>query len=121
MVLHCGISYIVVFIESRAFTRRLTELAGDSADDVLREIQDDLLKNPARGSVVKGLGGIRKARMFNPARGKGKRGGYRYLHLYLEHRGHMHLLFLLDKGEQEDLSTEQRKALRHMAVELKGL
>jgi len=37
--------------------------------------------------------------MFNPARGKGKRGGYRYLHLYLERRAHIHLLFLLDKGE----------------------
>lgn len=69
-ILHCGISYAVVFIESRPFTRRLTELAGDSADNVLRQIQDDLLQNPERGSIVKGLGGIRKARMSNPARGK---------------------------------------------------
>ncbi len=59
--------------------------------------------------------------MSNPARGKGKRGGYRYLHLYLEHREHIHLLFVLDKGEQEDLSAEQRKALRRMVAELKGL
>ncbi len=51
----------------------------------------------------------------------GKRGGYRYLHPYLEHRAHIHLLFLLDKGEQEDLSTEQRKALRRMVAELKRL
>jgi hypothetical protein len=120
-ILHCGISYAVVFIESRPFTRRLTELAGDSADNVLRQIQDDLLQNPERGSIVKGLGGIRKARMSNPARGKGKRGGYRYLHLYLEHRAHIHLLFLLDTGEQEDLSREQRKALRRMVAGLKGL
>jgi hypothetical protein len=97
------------------------ELAGDSADDVLREIQDDLLQNPDRGSIVKGLGGIRKARMSNPARGKGKSGGYRYLHLYLEHRAYIHLLFLLDKNEQEDLSTEQRKTLRRMVAELKRL
>ncbi|PYK93351.1 MAG: hypothetical protein DME36_09735 [Verrucomicrobia bacterium] len=82
---------------------------------------DDLLQNPDRGSIVKGLGGIRKAGMSNPARGKGKRGGYRYLHLCLEHRAHIHLLFLLDKGEQGDLSTEQRKALRRMVAEPKGL
>lgn len=104
----------MVFIESRAFTRRLTQLAGDSADGVLRAIQDDLLQNPERGKVVKGLGGIRKARMSNPARGKGKRGGYRCLYLYLERIAHVHLLFLLDKNEQEDLSTEQRKTLCRM-------
>ncbi len=83
--------------------------------------RDDLLQNPERGRIVKGLGGVRKARTSNPARGKGKRGGYRYLHLYLEHREHVHLLFLLDKGEQEDMSTEQRKALRQIVAELKGL
>jgi hypothetical protein len=69
--------------------------------------------------VVQGLGGIRKSRSGNPTRGKGKRGGYRHLHLYLGHRDHIHLLLLLDKNEQEDLSNEQRKALRAMVVELK--
>lgn len=76
----------MVFIESHAFTRRLAELAGDSADEVLRAIQADLLQNPQKGRMVEGLGGIRKARAANPTRGKGKRGGYRYMHLYLEHR-----------------------------------
>jgi len=64
------------FVESRPFTRRLHELAGDSADELLRAIEEDLLQNPERGSLVPGLGGVRKARQANPARGKGKRGGY---------------------------------------------
>lgn len=63
--------------------------------DVLGAIQEDLLKNPARGDLVQGLGGIRKARIANPLRGKGKRGGYRYLFLYLEKRSHIHLLYLV--------------------------
>ena len=79
---------------------------------VLNVIQEDLLKNPIRGDLVQGLGGIRKARIANPLRGKGKRGGYRYLFLYLENRSHIHLLYLLDKGEQEDLSNDERQALR---------
>jgi hypothetical protein len=111
----------VVFIESQAFTRRLHQLAGVSADEVLRRIQEDLLRNPEKGDVAQGLGGIRKARTSNPTRGKGKRGGYRYMHLYLKHRDHLHLLFLLDKDEQEDLTTEQRRNLRLMVTELKRL
>lgn len=110
----------MVFIESRLFTRRLAELAGDSAEDVLARIQADLLENPARGRMVQGLGGIRKARASNPGRAKGKRGGFRYLYLCLERRGHIHLLFLLDKGEQEDLSADERKALRGTVEELKA-
>lgn len=111
----------MVFIESRIFTRRLAELAGDSAGDVLRQLQNDLMQNPLRGNLVKGLGGIRKTRVANPARGKGSRGGYRCMHLYLERRDHIHLLFVLDKNEQEDLNSQQRKALRHMVAELKAL
>lgn len=111
----------MVFIESRAFTRRLHQLAGAAADEVLREIQGDLLQNPQKGDVVRGLGGIRKARVANPGRGKGKRGGFRYLHLYLEHRGHIHLLYPLDKDEQDDLSEEQRRELRRMVADLRRL
>ncbi|MGE5321243.1 MAG: type II toxin-antitoxin system RelE/ParE family toxin [Actinomycetota bacterium] len=68
---------------------------------------------------MQGLGGIRKARIGNPARGKGKRGGYRYLFLYLENRGHIHLLFLLDKDEQVDLANDERKALRALVAAIK--
>jgi hypothetical protein len=116
-----GISYIVVFIESAAFTRRLRELAADNAEDVLSAIQDDLIANPQRGSMVRGLSGIRKARTGNPRRGKGKRGGFRYWYLYLERRDHIHLLILLDKDEQEDLDSRQRATLRRMVAELKGI
>jgi hypothetical protein len=111
----------MVFIESAAFTRRLGELAGDNAEDVLAAIQDDLMANPRRGSAVQGLGGIRKARAANPRRGKGKRGGFRYWYLYLERRDHIHLLILLDKHQQEDLDSQQRTTLQRMVAELKRI
>jgi hypothetical protein len=60
----------VEIIESRPFTRRLQQLAGDAADDLLRAIQGALEEKPDRGAVVPGLGGVRKARMGNPRRGK---------------------------------------------------
>jgi hypothetical protein len=86
---------------------------------LLRAIQGDLVQKPDRGSLVPGLGGVRKARIGNPLRGKGKRGGYRYLYLYLEGRHHLHLLILLDKNEQEDASTEQRRQMREWVAEIK--
>ena len=69
------------FIESRPFTRKLHQLACEDGDEVLKAIQGDLDQKADRGTVVPGLAGVRKARVANPARGKGKRGGYRYLYL----------------------------------------
>lgn len=60
--------------------------------------------------MVPGLGGVRKARIANPRRGKGKRGGFRYLYLYLEH-----------KNEQEDASEEQRKQIREWVAQVKRI
>jgi hypothetical protein len=71
----------VVFIESRVFTRRLRNLSKGRAPDEFSAIQSDLLGNPEAGRMVQGLGGIRKARAADPKRGKGKRGGFRYLYL----------------------------------------
>jgi hypothetical protein len=79
---------------------------------VLLAIQGDLFDNPQRGTAVPGLVGIRKARAENPARGKGKRGGFRYMYYFLERDDEIYLLFLFDKGEQEDL--------RAVVAELKG-
>jgi hypothetical protein len=108
----------VVFIESRVFTRRLNELAKARASEVLDAIQSDLLKNPDGGRLVQGLGGIRKARAADPNRGKGKRGGFRYLYLNVPARAHVHLLYLLGKDEQEDLDADERKALRQLAAQI---
>ncbi len=108
----------MVFIESRPFTRRLLAL-GKGSPGFLSAIQADLLGNPERGRLVPGLSGIRKARASNPERGKGKRGGFRYLYLYFVVDQQIYLLYLLDKNEQEDLSQEQRKLLRELAAESK--
>lgn len=110
----------MLFVEFRGFTERLHRLAKQGADDVLRAIQGDLLANPSRGTVVPGLAGIRKARAENPARGKGKRGGFRYMYYFLEYQDEIYLLSLFDKGQQEDLNEKQKAALRVVVSELKG-
>jgi len=110
----------VVYIESGIFTRRVHWILERRLWMCLASFRPILIDNPVRGDLVQGLGGIRKARCSNPVRGKGKRGGYRFLYLYLESRHHIHLLYLLDKGEQEDLTNEERKALRALVSQVRA-
>ncbi len=107
------------FVEFVPFTRRLESLAKERADDVLLQIQSDLLANPKRGKVVEGTAGVRKARVANPARGKGKSGGFRYLYFYIEQEGQIFLLMIFSKDEQDDLTSEQKKKLAKAVQELK--
>jgi hypothetical protein len=110
---------VLEFIELVPFTRRLQALAKEDSDDVLMEIQSDLLANPKRGKVVEGTAGVRKARVANPARGKGKSGGFRYLYFYIEQDGQIFLLMIFSKDEQNDLTGEQKKKLARGIQELK--
>jgi hypothetical protein len=104
------------FIETPVFTRRIDSQA---SLDVLLAIQDDLLENPTRGAVVKGTGGARKARIADPKDSRGKRGSYRYLYLYLQHHGRLHLLFFYGKNEQSNLSPEQTKLVAGLVRQIK--
>jgi hypothetical protein len=94
-------------------------LAKDHADEVLLEIQGDLLANPERGRVVQGTAGVRKARATDAARGKGKRGGFRYLYYYIERDGQIFLLMIFNKEEQDDLTKDQKKVLANLVQELR--
>lgn len=100
------------FIQSRRFTARLDELAKDSAEEVLLEIESDLLKNPERGPIIQGTGGLRKTRAANPQRGKGKRGGFRYMYYYVEKDGRIFLILIFSKDEQDNLTPKQKKWLK---------
>jgi mRNA-degrading endonuclease RelE of RelBE toxin-antitoxin system len=103
---------VLEFVQSRRFTSRLDKLAKDRADDVLMNIENDLLLNPERGALIEGTGGIRKSRAADPSRGKGKRGGFRYMYYYIEQDGQILLLLIFSKDEQDNLSADQKKWLR---------
>jgi len=110
---------VLEFIEFPAFTNRLLALARDRADDVLLEIQSDLLENPERGPVIQGTAGVRKARVGDPTRGKGTRGGFRYMYYYIEQDGQLFLLMIFSKNEQADLTSVQRKTLKQAILNLR--
>jgi hypothetical protein len=99
-------SQLVIFIETKAFTKRCAELL----DDVeYAEFQQDLVADPGLGDVIEGTGGLRKVRVG--AKGKGKRGGARVVYFHFVSDSQIAMLLIYPKGEK-DLSSEERKALK---------
>src|SRR5262249_459225 len=97
-------SVLYAFVETAVFTRQLYEVA---SIEMLYAIQEDLLADPERWPVIPGTKGARKGRIADPRGSRGKRGGFRYLYLYLKHRERIDLLLLFGKTEQANLSPEQ--------------
>ena len=83
------------------------------------EIEAEILKNPNAGSGVQGAGGIRKFRLKDVERSKGKRGGLRIFFLDLPTVSHTYLLWILEKGESENLDREERKILKDLADQIR--
>ncbi len=71
-----------------------------------------MMKNPMAGDVIQGTGGLRKLRFADERRGKGKSGGLRVIYFWRISEDQFWLFTVYDKDEADDLSTEQRKALK---------
>ena len=104
------------FIETSEFTQCVTRYLPDEA---LVELQRTLLRDPDTGSVMPGCGGLRKTRVADPRRGKGKRGGIRVIYLHVADADVIFLMDIYGKGEQADLTAHQKKALKGLAESYK--
>ncbi len=101
-----------VFVETPIFHRLIGELLNDEG---LRALQNELLENPKKGTVIRGGGGLRKVRFTDPSRGKGKRGGIRVIYAVQGER--ITLLLAYSKDVQDDLTPRQVKILRNTLEE----
>ena len=108
---------LLTFVETKVFTRRITALG---LEDSLRALQQELLADPEAGDVESGTGGLRKIRMRDPGRGKGKRGGARVHYLWLKHKDRIYLIFVYGKNESSKLTSEQKRELRQIATQIRG-
>ena len=105
-----------VFIESSEFTAWVTEYL---TDERLAALQRDLLNDLETGDVMPGCGGLRKLRIADPRRGKGKRGGIRVIFLHIEEASVLHLITVYGKDQKDDLSAEDKKLYRQLVQVLK--
>ena len=100
-----------VFVELPAFARHRADYPDD---DGFRGLQAALMANPQAGDVIEGTGGLRKLRHADPRRGKGKRGGLRVIYYWWDGGPQFWLFTLYDKDEMENLSADEKKALKGM-------
>ena len=78
-----------------------------------------LIDHSDAGDVILGSGGARKLRWA--AKGKGKRGGARIIYLYVVIGARIFLLRCYSKNVKTDLTADEKKELRQIAANLKGV
>ena len=106
------------FVETTEFSRWHPKfLPGDACF----KLQKELVANPQKGDVMPGCGGLRKLRIADPRRQKGKRGGARVIYLHIPEVSQFLMLDIYSKGEKDDLSPAEKKDLRELAREYKRL
>ncbi len=60
-----------IFFQTHIFSKKIDSRGGQG---LLLRIEEEILKNPEVGATVAGTGGVRKLRIEDPERQKGKRG-----------------------------------------------
>ena len=98
------------FVYTEPFRRCWKAMGLSEADLVL--LEQALLEDPQMGDVIEGTGGARKLRI--KLEGRGKSGGGRVIYLDVFEKEHLYLLFAYPKNVQEDLTSEQKKAIQRM-------
>ena len=96
----------LIFIEIPEFVEKFDKIATFSE---MMELQDELIQNPFKGTLVKATGGARKVRM--QIAGKGKSGGARIIYYYVDLQGEIWLLDIYTKSVKKDLSESDKQKL----------
>jgi hypothetical protein len=99
----------VVIVETRVFTRRIDDLL---SPEEYRLLQLTLVARPDAGELIRGTRGLRKFRWA--LSGRGKRGGARVIYFWHPPSRQLLMLFAFAKNETDDLTVEQRRALRRV-------
>jgi hypothetical protein len=106
----------IVFVETTIFTRRVNALGLEQG---LRDLQLQLTGNPEAGRLDPGTGGLRKVRMGDASRGKGKRSGARVHYLWLSEYAVIYMIFVYSKDESDTLTPDQKRKLKTVVDAIK--
>ncbi len=112
--MHMGARLIAV-AETPLFLRQAEKVwSRDEHDEFVLYIAG----NPDVGDVIPETGGIRKVRWGGGA--AGKRGGTRVIYFFHNPERPLYLLMVYAKARKENLSADEKHAVRQLAAVLKG-
>lgn len=102
------------FVMMPIFDKQWKDMGLDDND--LQCLQEELLKNPQIGSVIRGTGKLRKMRFALPNRGKS--GSSRVLYVDFVVAETIYLIFAYPKNEKENLTDDERNNIKKMIERL---
>jgi hypothetical protein len=102
----------VELVETSIFTKQITALL---SDEEYGDFQSRIAANPEVGPLIRGGGGIRKARVAVGSRGKS--GGARVIYYWATRRNLILLLFAYPKNVAENLTAKQISQLAKVVKE----
>jgi hypothetical protein len=104
----------ITVAETPLFVRQ----AGAVWDEAEREAFIEFIaRHPTAGDLIPETGGVRKVRWARA--GSGKRGGVRVIYFYHDAGRPLYLLMVYAKARREDLSADEKRAVRALAAVLK--
>jgi hypothetical protein len=106
---------LITVAETPLFIRQSLDVWGDGERVAFI---DFIARNPEEGDLIPETGGVRKIRWARP--GSGKRGGARVIYFYYSSDRPLYLLMVYAKARQENLTAEEKKAVRKLAGILKS-
>lgn len=107
------------FVNTEIFTKLFDKFIkeGKLLQNDFEEFENELLKNPQKGTVIPGVGGLRKTRIKSSS--SGKRGGFRLDYLDFPDVGITYYVVIYPKNVKEDLSSEEKKILLKLIERIK--
>ena len=101
--------------ETPTFQRQVAKLL---TDDEWQALISFLSANPEAGDPIPGSGGVRKLRFA--AQDRGKSGGIRVIYYFFDEGMPLYALLAYGKGEQVNLSPEQKRQVAALAKAIKA-
>ena len=106
----------IIIKTTKIYERTISKLLTlEQRHDMENQIADDPLNWP----VIRGTGGIRKARFSRNA--MGKRGGGRVCYLYMTVHETIYFLEAYAKSEKENISEQEKKRMKKKVEEIKNV
>lgn len=107
-------AYRITVAETPLFLRQAADVWDE---DEHAEFVNFIAANPEAGDLIPETGGVRKVRWSRS--GSGKRGGTRVIYFYHDGGRPLYLLLVYAKARREDLTSDEKLAVRKLAAILK--